>query len=374
MIISISSIDKNYIACLMSICLLISGCSAAQGGKNGIGQIELPPGFSINVYAQGLSAPREMALGANGTLFVGSKTGEVYALKDNDGDGQADKTYMIAQGLEAPSGVALHNGDLYVAEIPRLRRYKNIEAQLDDPPPGAVLVSDLPTRRHHGLRFIRFGPDNRLYMGIGAPCNVCEAPGFGVILSMTPQGTDKRVFAKGVRNTVGFDWQPDTGVLWFTDNGRDHLGDNRPPDELNRVAAAGDNFGFPYCHGGDIADPKFGDKHSCSEFSPPARKLGPHVAALGMSFYNGDMFPEAYRGNIFIAEHGSWNRSEKIGYRVTRVVADGAKAVKYEPFASGWLQGESAWGRPADVVVAHDGALLVSDDKTGKIYRISYKP
>lgn len=374
MIFTIKSIEKNYNLWLLSVCLLASGCSYAQDGKSGIDRIQLPPGFSINVYADGLSAPREMAMNEQGTLFVGSHSGTVYALQDSDDDGRADKQYIIANGLKAPNGVAVHEGDLYVAEIPRLRRYADIQAHLADPPKGEVLASDFPDRSHHGLRFIRFGPDDRLYMGIGSPCNVCEESGFGVILSMTPQGQDKRVFAQGIRNTVGFDWQPGTGVLWFTDNGRDNLGDNRPPGELNRVAEVGENFGFPYCHGGDIADPEFGDKHSCSEFSPPAQKLGPHVAPLGMSFYDGKMFPKAYRGNIFIAEHGSWNRSNKIGYRITRVVVDGAKAVKYEPFASGWLQGQSAWGRPADVLVAHDGALLVSDDKAGKIYRISYQP
>jgi glucose/arabinose dehydrogenase len=193
------------------------------------------------------------------------------------------------------------------------------------------------------------------------------------MLSMQPDGSDKRVYAKGIRNSVGFDWQPGTGVLWFTDNGSDRLGDNRPPGELNRAPESGLHFGFPYCHGGNIADPEFGDKRACKEFTPPAQKLGPHVAPLGMRFYTGKMFPEEYQGDIFIAEHGSWNRSNKIGYRVTRVSVDGDKATKYETFASGWLQDESAWGRPADVQVMPDGALLVSDDQSGVIYRISYQ-
>lgn len=374
MIFSITPIKKNYRTVLLGICLLVSGCSSAQAQTHGLDRIQLPPGFRIDVYADGLTAPRQMAMNAQGTLFVGSLAGTVYALQDGDKDGRADRKYIIASGLQGPSGVAVHSGDLYVAEISRLRRYADIQAHLSNPPEGEVLTSDFPDRRHHGLRFIRFGPDGRLYMGIGAPCNVCEQSGFGVILSMTPQGGDKRVFAKGIRNTVGFDWQPGTGVLWFTDNGRDNLGDNRPADELNRVAVVDEDFGFPYCHAGDIADPEFGGKHSCAEFSPPAQKLGPHVAALGMRFYAGKMFPQDYRGNIFIAEHGSWNRSKKVGYRITRVVIDGAKAVKYAPFASGWLQDQSAWGRPADVLVAHDGALLVSDDQAGKIYRISYQP
>lgn len=371
------SIAKNYF-CIGAALLLATGCGAAQGDQNSrdsgqLGKIQLPPGFSINTFASGLESPRQMALGEGGTVFVGSRADKVYALQDSDGDGRAERQFTIASGLQKPNGVAMRDGDLYVAEIPRLRRYADIESRLASPPQGEVLADDFPDNAHHGYRFIRFSPQGRLYLPIGAPCNVCDQQGFGVLLSMQPDGSDKRVYARGIRNTVGFDWQPDTGVLWFTDNGRDHLGDNRPPGELNRAPESGMHFGFPYCHGDDIADPEFGDARACSEFTAPAQKLGPHVAPLGMRFYDGDMFPADYRGDVFIAEHGSWNRSSKIGYRVTRVHIQGDKAVKYEPFAYGWLQGESAWGRPADVLVAPDGALLVSDDRSGVIYRISYE-
>mgnify|MGYP001032220565 CR=1 FL=1 len=373
MIFAINPIDKRYIGLYALLLLLVSGCSRAGNENTKLDQIELPPGFAINVFASGLSSPRQMALGKQGTVFVGSRSDSVYALQDTDSDGRADKKYTIASGLQKPNGVAFRDGDLYVAEIPRLSRYADIEANLQNPPEAQVLSEDFPNRSHHGYRFIKFGPDGRLYLPIGAPCNVCEAPGFGLILSMQPDASDKRIYAKGIRNSVGFDWQPDTGVLWFTDNGRDNLGDNRPPGELNRAPQAGMHFGFPYCHGGDIADPKFGDERKCGEFAAPAQKLGPHVAPLGMRFYDGKMFPKQYQGDIFIAEHGSWNRSKKIGYRITRVSIDGDNATQYEPFASGWLQGQSAWGRPADVLVAPDGALLVSDDQSGVIYRISYK-
>jgi len=360
---------------LLSATLLSSACSSAQSqGHAALEKIELPPGFSISVFASGLSSPRQMALGEGGTVFVGSRSDKVYALKDTDGDGHADDKYVVAEGLRAPNGVAVRDGALYVAEIPRLSRYDNIEARLENPPQAVVLEDGFPNDSHHGYRFLGFSPEGRLYMSIGAPCNVCDKPGFGIILSMQPDASDKRVYARGIRNSVGFDWQPDSGDLWFTDNGRDRMGDNIPPDELNRAPKSGMDFGFPYCHGGDVSDPEFGDTRACGEFSAPAQKLGPHVASLGMRFYTGEMFPDQYRGDVFIAEHGSWNRSNKIGYRVTRVSIDNSKAVNYQPFASGWLQGEQAWGRPVDVLAAADGALLVSDDQAGVIYRITYAP
>lgn len=361
-------------ACLSLISLLLAcGTAGAQSKASQLNKIKLPPGFTISIFASNLESPRQMALGEQGTVFVGSRSDKVYALQDKDGDGRAEKKFTLASGLQKPNGVAMRDGDLYVAEIPRLSRFEDIESKLEKPPRAQVLADDFSDRSHHGYRYIKFSPDGRLYLPIGAPCNVCEEEGFGVLLSMQPDATDRRVYAKGIRNTVGFDWQPDTGVLWFTDNGRDHLGDNRPPGELNRAPNAGLHFGFPYCHGGVIADPEFGDERDCDEFTAPAQKLGPHVAPLGMLFYDGKMFPKKYQGDIFIAEHGSWNRSKKIGYRITRVSVDGDKATKYQPFASGWLQGESAWGRPADVLVAPDGALLVSDDQSGVIYRISYE-
>jgi glucose/arabinose dehydrogenase len=268
--------------------------------------------------------------------------------------------------------VAFRDGALYVAEIGRILRYERIEERLADPPKPSVLAR-LPDNDAHGLKPLRFGPDGLLYYAVGSPCNVCEpAAGYGIIARLDPASPGKReTYARGIRNSVGFDWDPRTRELWFTDNGRDNLGDDVPTDELNHAPRAGMNFGFPYCHQGDVADPRYGREHACSEFTPPARKLRAHVASLGMRFYDGSQFPERYRGAIFIAEHGSWNRSQKIGYRVS-VVRDLGGKPSYEPFAEGWLQGQSASGRPVDLVVAPDGALLVSDDANGVVYRIAY--
>ena len=357
--------------------------STAPPQKLPLDQIKLPPGFTIDVYATGVQSARQMALGEQGTLFVGSmRGGRVHAVIDKDKDGKADRVLTIAQGLTQPSGIAFRDGSLYVAEISRVTRYDDIEANLEKPPAPAVVNDTFPSDRHHGWKFIAFGPDGMLYVPVGAPCNVCEPPTplHASITRMKPDGTGREVFASGIRNTVGFDWHPVTKELWFTDNGRDSLGDDVPPDELNRAPKAGLHFGFPYCHGGDTHDPEFG-KRPCSEFEPPAQKLGPHVAAIGMRFYTGQMFPQEYRNQIFIAEHGSWNRSQPLGYRVMLVKLDGNKAVSYTPFAEGWLQpGPSGrggvgqnFGRPADVLVMPDGALLVSDDAGGVIYRISYK-
>jgi len=292
---------------------------------------------------------------------------------DRNHDGVAEEVHTIASGLNSPNGVAWKDGALYVAEYSRVLRLDGIDDRLANPPKPVVVSDAFPGDRHHGWKFIRFGPDGNLYVPEGMPCNVCEKdnPIYGTITRLGAQGKPE-IVERGIRNTVGFDWHPKTHELWFTDNGRDMLGDDIPPDELNHASKAGMSFGFPYCQAGRIADPEFGKKHACSEFTPPARELGPHVAALGMRFYTGTMFPESYRNQIFIAEHGSWNRSTPIGYRVTLVRLQGDKAVSYEPFAEGWLQGGGAWGRPVDVQVMPDGALLVSSDLSGSIYRISY--
>ncbi|AKB12255.1 MAG: PQQ-dependent sugar dehydrogenase [Methanosarcina thermophila] len=339
--------------------------------------IKLPPGFSIDYYAQDVENARSMTLSPNGTLFVGSRgAGKVYAILDRNNDSKADEVIVLAEGLDSPNGVAFRNGSLYVAEISRIIRYDNIEARLENPPEPVVLNDSFPSDRAHGWKYIKFGPDGKLYVPVGMPCNICNKEGederYGTITRMEPDGSQFEIYAKGIRNTVGFDWNPETKELWFTDNGRDWLGDNIPPDELNRAPEKGMHFGFPYCHGGDIPDPEFGELRNCSEFTPPEMKLGPHVAALGMTFYTGTMFPEEYRNQIFIAEHGSWNRKIPIGYRVTLVRLENGTPVSYEPFAEGWLQGLAAWGRPVDVLVMPDGALLVSDDKNNAIYRISY--
>ncbi len=337
-------------------------------------QIELPEGFHIRVYAKGVPGARSLSLSPNGTLFVGTRSGSrVYALRDEDGDYKAERVIILASGLNRPNGVAFKDGDLYVAEVSRILRYRDIEAHLDNPPQPEIVNDAFPTDRSHGWKFIRFGPDDLLYVPVGAPCNICASPDpYASIGRLDPSTGDFEVVSRGVRNSVGFDWHPETGQMWFTENGRDWLGDDMPPDELNRVTADGQHFGYPYCHGTNIADPDFGAQRDCGEFVAPVQELGPHVAALGMRFYTGNLFPVEYHNQIFIAEHGSWNRTRKIGYRLTlvRLAADGA--VRYEPFAEGWLQGESNWGRPVDVLVMPDGSLLVSDDQAGLIYRISY--
>ena len=354
--------------------------AAAQDAAPGVqlDKITLPQGFAISIYASGVRGARSLTLGANGTVFVGSQNaGNVYALPDTNRDQRADRVVTIASGLTSPNGVAFKDGALYVAEISRIWRFDGIEASLDAPPKPALVTDKLPTDRHHGWKFIAFGPDGLLYVPVGAPCNICDERGrdrrYASITRMKPDGTGAEVFAEGVRNTVGFDWHPDSKQLWFTDNGRDWLGEDQPPDELNTAPRAGLDFGYPYCHAGTIADPEHGKTKACKDTVPPVQALGPHVAALGMRFYTGPMFPAAYRKQIFIAEHGSWNRKSPLGYRVMVVKLDAAgKAVSYEPFAQGWLQGNAAWGRPVDVLVMPDGALLVSDDKANVVYRITY--
>ncbi len=339
-------------------------------------RIKLPPGFEISIYASGVENARSMTMSPNGTLFVGTRSaGNVYAMVDRNADFQADEVVTLARGLNSPNGVAFHDGALYVAEVNRVLRFDDIERRLASSSQPAVVNDNFPRNRHHGWKFIRFGPDGLLYVPVGAPCNICERnpDRYAVIMRMRPDGTGLEPFARGIRNTVGFDWHPNTRELWFTDNGRDWLGDDSPPDELNHAPRPGMHFGFPYCHGEHIPDPEFGARRQCSQFTPPAKTLGPHVAALGMRFYTGTMFPESYRQQIFIAEHGSWNRTTPIGYRITLVRLEKDRPLSYEPFAEGWWQGSKAWGRPVDVLVMPDGSLLVSDDRADVIYRIRYR-
>jgi glucose/arabinose dehydrogenase len=334
-------------------------------------KIKLPPGFRIGLYAR-VPHARSMALAPGGTLFVGTREEEVYAVRRGTPD-RGGEVVTIAKNLRTPNGVAVRDGALYVAEISRILRYDGIESRLTDPGKPAVVRDDFPTDRHHGWKFIAFGPDGWLYVPVGAPCNICESkPVYASIQRMKPDGSAVEPYASGVRNTVGFDWDPKTKELWFTDNGRDWLGDDSPPDELDHAPRPGMHFGYPYCHGNGISDPEFGKKRPCADSTPPAQVLGPHVAALGMRFYAGEAFPEEYRNQIFIAEHGSWNRAKKIGYRITLVRLRDGRAVSSETFAEGWLQGEKVWGRPVDVLVMPDGSMLVSDDHAGAIYRITY--
>ncbi|MGF6537882.1 glucose/arabinose dehydrogenase [Paraburkholderia youngii] len=339
-----------------------------------IEKIKLPPGFHIEVLSDDVPSARAMTLSPKDILYVGSNDGHVYALELRNG--RVTSRHMIASGLQMPTGVAWRDGALYVSAVSKIVRFDAIDSHLNDPPKPVVVTDKLPTDTHHGWKFIAFGPDGKLYVPQGAPCNICQRDldRFALIGRMDPDGSHYEVVARGIRNSVGFAWHPVTHELWFTDNGRDLLGDDIPSDKLSRASRVGMNFGFPYCHGGDTPDPEFGKDHPCSEFTPPVVKLGAHVAALGMRFYDGPMFPPDYRNNIFIAEHGSWNRSKKVGYRVVRVITDpdGSHA-RQQVFAEGWLQpGESVWGRPADVLPLPDGSLLISDDTAGAIYRVTY--
>ncbi|HKB13687.1 MAG TPA: PQQ-dependent sugar dehydrogenase [Vicinamibacterales bacterium] len=370
---------KTLLASLVAAAVVLHQVTASAAIQ--LDTIKLPPGFSIAVYADHVPNARSMTLAPDGTVFVGSMRGSVSAIVDRDHDGRADELVKIADGLRTPNGVAFKDGALYVADVSRVIRY---DAALDFVKQPAssrksltpvVVYDKLPTDAHHGWKYLSFGPDGLLYLQVGAPCNICEpSDPYASIIRMKPDGTGLEIIARGVRNSVGQAWHPDTKELWFTDNGRDNLGDDVPSDELNHLTRVGEHFGYPFCHAGTIADPEYGNKRPCSDFTPPAMRLGPHVAAIGMKFYTGTMFPQEYRKQIFIAEHGSWNRSTPIGYRISVVRLEGGKAVKYETFADGWLQGRGAWGRPADVLVMPDGALLVSDDTSNAVYRISYRP
>ncbi len=363
--------------------MAVATCASAQEnrGMPKLDKLTLPDGFAIELYAADVPNARQMSLSPDGTLFVSTRrAGNVYAVVDVDSDHSADQVYTLDSGLTMPNGVAFHEGALYVAEVNRILRYDDIESRLASPPDPIVVNDTFPTERAHGWKFIRIGPDGRLYVPVGAPCNICdrtdEDPRFATIVSMNLDGSDLQIYARGVRNSVGFDWHPDTSELWFTNNGRDMFGDTRPADTLNHAPEAGFNFGFPFCHQGDIQDPEF-NARACGEFRPPARKLGPHVASLGMRFYTGSMFPDDYRHQIFIAEHGSWNRSPEAGhtgYRLTVArLGSAGQVTGYDVFAEGWLEANNeAWGRPVDVLVMPDGALLVSDDTAGAIYRITY--
>lgn len=364
---------------LMPLASLPTQTQESRGRPLPVERIRLPQGFAISVLADDIPGARSLAVGGDGTVFVGTRgQGRVYAVKH--AGGRATRVTTIATGLNSPNGVALRDGALYVAEINRILRFDAIEARLAEGriPPPAVVTDRFPRDGHHGWKFIAFGPDGRLYVPVGAPCNICapDADRYALISRIDvrggAEGAGYEVVARGVRNSVGFDWHPQTRELWFTDNGRDWLGDDQPADELNHVQKPGQHFGFPYCHQGDLPDPEFRGR-ACSEFTPPVARLGPHVAALGMRFYTGNQFPPEFRHNIFIAEHGSWNRSTKIGYRIKRIVLEGNRVVRQETFAEGWLEGDRVWGRPVDVALLPDGSMLVSDDHAGALYRIAWQ-
>ncbi|MDZ7691376.1 MAG: PQQ-dependent sugar dehydrogenase [Balneolaceae bacterium] len=368
---------RVVLLCLLSIALF--SCSSYSGSaEESLDELSLPDGFQIDIYTSDVPNARSMAMSPNGTLFVGTRgAGNLYAVLDNNGDYKADSVITIAEGLQMPNGVAFQNGSLYVAEVSRILRYDNIEDNLQNPTEPVVITDSYPTETHHGWKYIAFGPDGKLYIPVGAPCNICESEQdiFASITRINPDGTDREIVARGVRNTVGFTWHPETGDLWFTDNNRDWLGDNKPPGELNTLTEVGQHFGYPYLHGDGTWDPEFGTKGKQMDidFKTPAQLLGPHVAPLGVIFYTGSMFPEEYRNQVLIAEHGSWNRTEKIGYRITIVRMENGETVSYEPFIDGWLrEDESVWGRPVALLQLDDGSVLISDDHSGTIYRLTY--
>ncbi len=368
----------NQLLAASTLFMLLGGSvcvPSMRGGEPELTDITVPDGFSISVFAEDVASARAMCWGAKGTLFVGSRdAGAVYALRDTNSDGRADERFTIAQGLQMPVGVAFKDGDLCVSAVGSIVKLVGIEDRLATPPEPVTVTDAYPDETHHGWKFIAFGPDGKLYVPVGAPCNIClsEDSIHASITRINADGSGREIIAHGVRNTVGFDWHPVTGELWFTDNGRDWLGDDSPDCELNHLEKAGEHFGYPHCHAGKVPDPEFGKDRSCSEFVAPAAVLGPHVAPLGMRFYTGTQFPEKYRNAIFIAEHGSWNRSKPIGYRVVVAFPQADGSATTEVFAEGWLKGAKATGRPADVLVAPDGSLLLSDDASDRIYRISY--
>lgn len=371
-------IIKNVLAGLLP---LIPGMALALGvqaqHQDIVNKLHLPTGFSISVYADGLPNARSLALGDNGVVFVGTgKEGKVYAVPAHNGDGVAKPHQLIAEGLDMPNGVAYKDGALYVAAISRILRYDAISQHLEHPPKATVVYDKFPTDTHHGWKYLRFGPDGKLYTAVGAPCNICnpEQEIYTSLVRLNPDGSGLEILARGIRNTVGFDWQPQTQALYFNDNGRDYLGDDAPPDELNRWTGKGEHFGYPYCHGGDILDPEFAGDKKCADFTAPVWKYPAHVAALGMRFYQGGQFPAAYKNQLFVAQHGSWNRTEPQGYRVVLVKFDPkGQAVAEEEFITGWLgKNGEVFGRPVDILTLPDGGLLISDDKNGLIYKVVY--
>ncbi|HEY8270786.1 MAG TPA: PQQ-dependent sugar dehydrogenase, partial [Pseudobdellovibrionaceae bacterium] len=344
--------------------------SLAEAKKLPLEKLSLPPGFSISVFAKAPGA-RSLAVTPSGVVFVGSRglgdEHNVYRIKNN-------KVEIIASGFKSPNGVAFKDGKLYVSDISQVTEFTDPENKTGKDLNPRILPQKFPSDVHHGWKFIRFGPDGKLYVPVGANCNICD-PGteYARIFRIDVNGTSKEELAQGIRNTVGFDFHPQTKELWFTDNGRDWLGDDSPPDEVNHLTKIGQHFGFPYCHGKNTQDPEFTQK-KCADLTPPVVELRAHVAALGMRFYSGSSFPADYKDQIILAEHGSWNRAKPQGYRLTLVRLKNGEAAKAEAFIEGWLQGADAWGRPVDVEMYKDGSLLVSDDKAGVVYRVSYSP
>jgi glucose/arabinose dehydrogenase len=335
-----------------------------------VDKIKLPQGFKISVWADNMLNARQMAWGAKGTLFVGTRVaGNVYAVTEKGGKREAK---VLLKGLTQPNGLVFKDGALYVATIPTLLKYENIEANLDNPPAPKEIYT-FPKDAHHNWRFLILGPDGKLYFNMGAPCNICMPPDTHAnVARMNLDGTGFEYVAFGVRNSVGADFHPVTKELYFTNHGRDWAGDDFPHDTLHHAPKKGLHFGYPYCHQGDTIDPDFGKGRSCSEFAPPLLLLGPHVAPVGTRFYTGNQFPAEYRNRLFIAQKGSWNRTQKLGYRIMTVDLKPGQPPKYEVFAEGFHQGNSVLGRPTYIEWMPDGSMLVSDDYHGAIYHVTY--
>jgi len=356
-------------------CLLLLVPCDAKSHDLPLEALRLPPGFQISVFAE-LTNPRQLALSESGIVYAGSfRPGHLYGVIDANSDGSADKVVTIDHDLTLPTGIAIQDGDLYVGAVNKLLVYQNIDQTFESSPKPYVLYDELPEETHHGWKYLGFSPEDKLFFNVGAPCNVCERenPWFATIMSLDldREPLQPEIFAHGVRNSAGFSWHPGTGELWFTDNGRDLLGDDTPSCELNRAPRAGLHFGFPYLHASSVIDPKFGAP--AFPVVPPVVELGPHVAPLAIKFYTGTMFPEQYRGQIFIAEHGSWNRTPEAGhtgYNITMVNPEtGATTILID----GWLKNNVAWGRPADILEMPDGSLLIADDHANVIYRLTYE-
>ena len=373
-----ASYKNNYVSRITALALAIialtavTGCALfadARDEQKGIQIDALKPaaGFRVQLLAKDLPKARQLALGSRDTLFVGSNDGSVYAL--TMAGTTVTKQRTILSGITSPSGVAFYGGALFVSARTKILRFDDIENRLDNPPAPVVVVDGFPDAQRHGAHFMGFSPDGKLYVSVGSPCDLCEAKNdeYGTIIRVNPDGSGKELVARGIRNTVGFDWHPQTRELWFTDQGQDNLGPDLPLDELNRISKTGENFGFPYCHDDNIPNPEFAGKFDCSKATAPVFGLGAHTSALGMRFDVGTSTPKEYQNSIIVARHGSHPPS-RVGYDVVRVVMQGNKALRMEPLLTGFLKDRQYWGRPADVLVMADGNVLVADDLNGAIY------
>jgi glucose/arabinose dehydrogenase len=371
---------NNKVLPIISL-MLVSAASVAKEAqtveKPVIERLKVAAGFEISVYADDLPNARQMALSPKGIVYVGSfRAGNLYAIKDSNNDGIADKKWLLAKDLKMPTGIAYKDGDLYVGVVDKILKFTDIDNSLDKPK-QSVFFDGLPSDKHHGWKFLRFSPNGELIVPVGAPCNICEpSERHARIFSLNLKTKKLSTIAKGVRNSVGFDFHPTTGQLWFSDNGRDMMGDDIPPCEINKVSFKGEHFGYPYFHGNDISEPEAAiaaKGKKLSDFTKPQLNLGAHVAPLGIHFYRGQQFPKSYQGKLLVAEHGSWNRSKKSGYKVGLVSFNGDKVANYQDFVTGFMADEQTYGRPVAMIELADGSLLVSDDYAGQIYRINWK-